>query len=128
MRDEVVEKAAHMVTIRKISKVEITVYGGDMQKEVYFVISALLRRYYIDINGNDITRFFIKKDSFCGSKALLKQELSKCCIEELDHCKVLVINGSHLKELIEANMYCMKAYIKFLKLGQGVRFDLEPYA
>ena len=55
MADELVEKVVHMVTSKMISKGEIIVHVGDMQKEVYFVISGLLRSYYIDINGNDVT-------------------------------------------------------------------------
>lgn len=123
MADELVEKVGHMVTSKMIFKGEIIVHVGDMQKEVYFVISGLLRSYYIDINGNDVTRFFMKEDSFCCSEILLKQESSQCCIEALDDCKVLVINGKDLKDLIDTNMYCMRAYIKALEVS--IRYKIE---
>lgn len=123
MPSEVVEKADNMVKSRIIAKGEIIVHVGDRPKDVYFIISGLLRSYYIDINGNDVTRFFMKEDSFCCSETLLKQESSKCCIEALEGCKVLVINGSDLKALIESNIYCMKAYIKALEYS--VRYKIE---
>ena len=70
MPSEAVEKADNMVKSRSIAKGEIIVHVGDMPKDVYFVISGLLRSYYIDINGNDVTRFFMKEDSFCCSETL----------------------------------------------------------
>jgi CRP-like cAMP-binding protein len=125
MPDEVFKKVVGMVKSRTISKGEIVVHVGDVQKDLYFVISGLLRSYYIDINGNDVTRFFMKENSLCCSEILLKQEPSKCCIEALDDCKVLVINERNLRELIEGNMYCMKAYIKTLEDSIVYKIDRE---
>lgn len=122
---EIVEKAANMITSRVISKGEVIVHVGDMQKEVYFIKSGLLRSYYIDINGKDVTRFFIKEDSLCCTEILFNQEPSKRCIEALEDCSVLAINGSEFKELIGAHKYCIEAYIKMLECSLRYKIERE---
>lgn len=120
---EVVEKAADMFTMKTITKGDIVVHVGGIQKEIYFVISGLLRSYYIDINGNDVTRFFTKEGSLCCHEILFNKEPSKRCIEALEDCKILVIRDEDFKKLIEYNMYCMKIYIKVLE--QSLRYKIE---
>lgn len=58
MPQEVVDKAMTMFTKKTIPKGDILVHQGAVQNEIYFVTSGLLRSYYIDMNGNDVTRFF----------------------------------------------------------------------
>ncbi|WP_297424999.1 Crp/Fnr family transcriptional regulator [Clostridium sp.] len=123
--EDVIEKAVHKVTSKVISKGEVIVHIGEMKSEIYFVTSGLIRNYYIDINGNDITRFFIEEGSFCNTEILLKLEPSKYCIEALEDCKALVIHKKILKELIEENLYCMKVYMKALENSLRYKIDRE---
>ena len=125
MPDEVLKKLGNMFKSRMIPKGEVVVHVGDIQEELYFVISGLLRSYYIDINGNDVTHFFPKEGSLCCSEILFNQGPSKHCTEALDDCKVLAINVSDFKELIEADIYCMKAYIKALEYSFSYKIERE---
>lgn len=124
MPDEVAKKAESMFKSKIISKGEIVVHVGDNQNEIYFIISGLLRSYYIDMNGNDVTHFFPRKGTLCCAEALFSEGPSKHCIEALEDCDVLAIKVSDFKELIE-DIYCMKAYMKVLEYSFRYKIERE---
>lgn len=123
--EEVLKKAINMFTKKIIAKGDIVVRVGDIQKEIYFVTSGLLRSYYIDINGNDVTRFFTKEGSLFCLEILFDNKPSKRCIEALEDCTVVAIQCKDLKKLIEDNIYCMKAYTKILERSLEYKIERE---
>lgn len=122
---EVVKKSANMFTKKIITKGDIVVHVGDIKKEIYFVTAGLLRSYYIDINGNDVTRFFTKEGALFCLEILFDNKPSKRCIEALEDCTVMTIQYKDLKKLIEDNIYCMKAYTKMLERSLEYKIERE---
>lgn len=120
--DKVVKKAESMFKSRNILKGEILVHVGDIQNELYIVLSGLMRSYYIDINGNDITRFFPRKGTLCG-EVLFSEGPSNHCIEALEDCEVLVISVNDFRNLVEEEIYCTKAHLKALE--HSFRYKIE---
>lgn len=115
MPQEVVNKAKNKFTKKTIDKGDILVYQEAVQKEIYFVTSGLLRSYYIDMNGNDVTRFFSKEGSVLCYEILFDHKPSNRSVEALEDCVVMAIPCNDLKNLIEDHIYCMKAYTKLLE-------------
>lgn len=123
--EEVVLKAINMFTKKTISKGDIVVHVGDIEKEICFVTSGLFRSYYIDINGNDVTRFFTKEGEILSLEILFNNKPSKRCIEALEDSTVMAIQYEDLKKLIEDNIYCMKAYTKILEHSLEYKIERE---
>lgn len=115
MPQEVVDKAMTMFTKKTIPKGDILVHQGAVQNEIYFVTSGLLRSYYIDMNGNDVTRFFSKEGSLLCYERLFDHKPSNRSVEALEECVVMVIQCNNFKTLIEDHLYCMKAYTRLLE-------------
>ncbi|WP_025716832.1 Crp/Fnr family transcriptional regulator [Paenibacillus sp. 1-18] len=112
---EVVNHAMNKLTKKKIAKGDLLVHQGVVQKEIYFVISGLLRSFYIDVNGDDITRFFSKEGSVLCYEILFDHKPSNRCIEALEDSVVMAMPCNDFKKLIENHIYCMKAYTKLLE-------------
>ncbi|MDP1509964.1 Crp/Fnr family transcriptional regulator [Paenibacillus sp. CMAA1739] len=112
---EVVNHAMNKFTKKKIAKGDLLVHQGVVQKEIYFVISGLLRSFYIDVNGDDITRFFSKEGSVLCYEILFDHKPSNRCIEALEDSVVMAMSCNDFKKLIENHIYCMKAYTKLLE-------------
>ncbi|OBA07434.1 hypothetical protein A9P44_09970 [Paenibacillus polymyxa] len=112
---EVVNHAMNKFTKKKIAKGDLLVHQGVVQKEIYFVISGLLRSFYIDVNGDDITRFFSKEGSVLYYEILFDHKPSNRCIEALEDSVVMAMSCNDFKKLIENHIYCMKAYTKLLE-------------
>ncbi len=120
---EHVESFLQIANYKKIKKGEILVHIGDSPKELYFIISGLVRSYYIDINGNDVTRYFITENSFCCAEMLLMKKPFDCCFEALENCNLLCFDGSSFKSLTSQNINYMKAYISALE--QSLIYKIE---
>lgn len=120
--DRVVNKAERMFTSRIIVKGEMLIHVGDIQNELYIVLSGLMRSYYIDINGNDVTRFFPRRGTLCG-EILFSDGPSNHCIQALEDCEILVISVEDFKCLVEEEIYCTKAHLKALE--ESFKYKIE---
>lgn len=128
---EHIESVLQVANLKELKKGEILVHIGDIPKELYFIISGLIRSYYIDMNGNDVTRYFITENSFCCAEMLLMKEPFNCCFEALEDCRLICFDGNNFKSLITGDVNYMKAYIKALeqsiiyKIGRENSFLLK---
>jgi CRP-like cAMP-binding protein len=120
--DRVVNKAERMFTSRIIVKGEMLIHVGDIQNELYIVLSGLMRSYYIDINGNDVTRFFPRRGTLCG-EILFSDGPSNHCTQALEDCEILVISVDDFKSLVEEEIYCTKAHLKALE--ESFKYKIE---
>jgi CRP-like cAMP-binding protein len=123
--DEIIEHITQMSEITELKKGEILVHIGDIPKKISIIISGLIRSYYIDLNGNDVTRYFMDKNSFCCSEVLFTNEKSTSCYEALEDCTLLCIDAAGLKALMHSDINCMKVYIGFLENGLEYKIERE---
>lgn len=120
---EQLESFLQLANFKEIKKGEILVHIGDSPKQVYFIISGLVRSYYIDMNGNDVTRYFITENSFCCAEMLFMKKPYDCCFEALEDCHMICFDGNNFKSLINQDINCMKAYISALE--QSLIYKIE---
>lgn len=100
---------------KSLKKDEILTHIGSRQDLVYIVASGILRDYYIDMDGDDITRFFIQKGNICGGDRLLIDEPSSVCTEALTDCVLFEISICNFKKLISENSDCQRLWQKCLE-------------
>ena len=120
---EAIEIVLQTAELKELKKGEILVHIGDTPKEMYFIISGLIRSYYIDISGNDVTRYFMTENSFCCSEILLIKAPLNCCFEALEDCCLICFDGNNFKSLMNENINYMKAYITVLE--ESLRYKIE---
>lgn len=125
MPDEVIKNLEMMFKSKKIPKGEMLVHVGDIQNKVYFILSGLLRSYYIDINGNEVTHFFPRKGTLCFGEVFFGESSSKHCVEVLEDCEILEIDVNDFKKLVEEDIYCMKGYMKVLEYSFKYKIERE---
>lgn len=100
---ELQEMFVPLVSIKKVKKNTVITQIGSRQSTVYVVSSGILRDYYIDADGNDITRFFLQKGNICGADRILVDEPSPICTETLTDCVLLEMSMNSLKKIIDEN-------------------------
>lgn len=113
--EELKNDVLSLVNERKLKKDEILTHIGSRQSVVHFVVSGILRDYYIDIDGNDVTRFFLQKGNMCGGDRVLVDEPSPVCTEALTDCILLEISVDVFKRLVSENPECQKLWLKCLE-------------
>lgn len=67
---EIQEINLENIFLKNVSKGEVIVHVGDKPAEFYFVVTGIFRSYYIDREGNDVTRIFTSEGSGFGVETL----------------------------------------------------------
>lgn len=102
------------VTITKLDNKKFYLNAGEVQLSMGFVYKGLLRSYYIDKDGKEITISFIKENSYASDySAFLAKKPSKFYIQALEPC--IFVNLSHL-----SMQECYSRYKNFEKYGRLV--------
>jgi CRP-like cAMP-binding protein len=104
------------LTINILDKKRFYINADTLQTNVGFVFSGLLRSFYIDDYGNEITVRFAKENEFATDYvAFISQTPSKFYFQCLESCKILNISYQHMQA----------AYSKFSSLEKYGRLIAE---
>lgn len=96
-------------------KNEIIQNLGEEQNYIYLIRKGIARSYYLDLDGNDITKTFMKENDFCVGESLFEDEPSIQCFEALEEVEAIRIKSSELKQIILSDTKLTRVYIGFLE-------------
>jgi CRP/FNR family transcriptional regulator len=83
------------VSVSELKNKTFYLKSGDIQNEMSFLFQGLLRSYYIDEKGNQITIQFIKENEYISDySAFITQTPSKFYVQCLEPC--ILVNISYL--------------------------------
>lgn len=89
---------------RTLKKGELFIQQGKVCKEIAFIYEGILRNYYSNEKGEEITACFCTKNSLTTSyKSFLLQESSNNSIVALEETELLVISYHQIQELYSKN-------------------------
>lgn len=98
---------------------------GDAQDYIYLILKGIVRSYYLDINGNDITKTFMKENEFCVGESLFEKGPSIQCFEALEKVEALKFKAMDLKKIILSEQALTKTYIDFLEKNLIYKMERE---
>jgi CRP-like cAMP-binding protein len=78
-------------------------WEGDTASYLYYIIQGLVRGYYIDSKGNDVTKCFCAEDDFFSTEGFRISSLATFTIECLEDCKCLQLPYTSLKSIVKSN-------------------------
>lgn len=99
------------MTYCKKEKNQILTHIGDINKNLYIILSGTVRLYYIDSEGNDITRFFETQGCVGGGY----DECMPFVVETLDTCEFLTIDSEKVKNMTGDDIYWLKIINQYLQ-------------
>lgn len=83
-----IDRGTAIVTIKKD---EIPIHMGQKVDSFYFVLFGLVRGYYINERGNEVTKCFVHENGFFGSECFRKKGCSSFFVDCLEDCKCIKI-------------------------------------
>lgn len=90
------------LTISELKAKHFYIHADSIQREIGFVYSGLLRAFYIDNNGNDVTVNFIKEGKYATHyPAFINQKRSRYTFQCIEPSIVVNLSYSHLQECSE---------------------------
>ncbi len=104
------------------SKTAVIKNIGDKAQTVGILLSGIVRSYYIDRSGNDITRGFVKPGGMCFDEGMLGYDKHICVWETVEESTLMICEVSKLKELISGNEKLKSIWIDLLE--NALRYKL----
>ena len=107
---------------RVVAKDSILQNVGEETKKMALVLDGICRAYYVDGEGNDITRGFSVPGTFCMDEGLFGYHESIVTWETLEETTLMFLDIQDIKELIYENDQLKDAYI--LSLENALRYKI----
>ena len=119
---EILEEIINISSFRIVRKGETIRLAGDDTKTAGLVLNGLLRCYYVDGEGNDITRGFAISGSLCLDEGMFGYEESIVTWEVLEEAIVMTFDVSKMKDIINSNIQMLRVYSTLLE--RAVRYKI----
>ena len=113
--EEVLGMIVNKSIFRVVSKGNILQNEGEKTKTVALVINGICRAYYVDGDGNDITRGFSIPGTFCMDEGLFGYSESIVTWETLEETTLMFFDIQEIKDLIYENNQLKNVYIILLE-------------
>lgn len=95
---EIIEDKSEVVTL---NNKDIVIMEGEKADKLFLMIHGIVRGYYIDEKGNDITKCFADEGKFFGTECFLSKNNATFTIECLEDCKVIKFQYSLVDEIVK---------------------------
>ena len=113
--NDTLEQIVMLSTFRIIEKGTLLRSIGESTDTAALVLDGMARCYYIDGDGNDITRGFSVKGTLCMDDGMFGYPESLTEWETLTDTTLMVFNVGEIKTLIYENDTLKNTYIKLLE-------------
>ena len=113
--NDTLEQIVMLSTFRIIEKGTLLRSIGDSTDTAALVLDGMARCYYIDGDGNDITRGFSVKGTLCMDDGMFGYPESLTEWETLTDTTLMVFNVGEIKQLINENDAIKNTYIQLLE-------------
>lgn len=91
----------------------IVLLEGMKSTNLYFIISGIVRGYYIDEQGNDITKCFSGENEFFSSEGLRTTSDSSFTIECLEECKCIKLPYKLVYKIIKEDASLNNIFVRY---------------
>lgn len=123
--DEVINKVLSFSSFKVFSKGDMLIRTGDKTTNSGIVLSGVVRSFYIDDDGNDISQFFACEGNFCIDSGLLGLDSSPASWEALEETTVMLFDSKLMKELIMSDETLKNYWIESLESGMRYKIYRE---
>lgn len=123
--DTILQEILSFSTKVCFAKNDVLLNIGDSQNYIYLIVKGIVRSYYLDLNGNDMTKTFMKENDFCVGESLFETGPSVQCFEALENVEALKFKASDFKKIIMSDDALTKTYIQFLEENLIYKMERE---
>jgi CRP-like cAMP-binding protein len=99
---------------------------GEIAQKISFINKGIFRYYYLDIDGNDRTKYFCKENDFVFNfESFIQRTPSMLYIETIEDCEIATCRIEEFKTLINSSTNILKIYVKYLEESYLVKEKRE---
>lgn len=101
--------------IKQHKKGELIILAGQDRCEPSILLSGLIRAFYLNAEGVDVTNLFIFEKTFYGSDFLTMKKANVCSFEALEDCVSLVLDADVLNHALKNDVRLLLIYTGILE-------------
>lgn len=113
--EDTIREAVSFSRVREFAKGEIIKSMGDDANQSAIVMSGIVRSYYIDSEGNDMTRNFSMECGWCLDEGMIGYTQHHCMWEALEDSTLLFFETGKMKAMIYGSEELKSLWIKMLE-------------
>ncbi|WP_297421030.1 Crp/Fnr family transcriptional regulator [Clostridium sp.] len=91
LQEDLKELFNSTAVIRTVPKDTIILRQGEIPSSLYYIHKGIIRGYYIDESGNDVTKCFACETEFACAEGLLRRGETTFSVESLEDCICVII-------------------------------------
>ena len=96
------DKIKHLFKAETISAKTVLLRQGEVSTRIFFIVSGILRLYYVDKDGKDVSfQFFFENQLVSSFESFYLEKESKFYIESLEETKLLSISKTDFESLLK---------------------------
>ncbi len=111
--------------IERHKKGEIIIIAGEGEYRPRILLSGLIRVFFLNKEGADVTNFFIYEKTYYGSDFLTMKKASVCSFEALEDCMSLALDKQVLKEILRKDIHLLLDYTGILEQSLNAKILRE---
>ena len=122
---EVIGEAVGFSEFKVYSKGEIIARTGDKATTAGILMHGLARSFYVDSNGDDVSKFFAREGNFIMDEGLMGEPEIIASVEAVEECTVMIFEVAKMKELIMSSEELKTLWIGLLESGMRYKIYRE---
>lgn len=122
---EAIEKALSFSRFKVYSKGEVIARTGDKTAVAGIVLNGVIRSYYVDKDGNDITQYFAAEGSWCTDSGMVGFDEMQANWEAIEDATVMLFDVKDMKDLIYSDGQLKNVWIDALESGMRYKIYRE---
>lgn len=123
--DETLSKSVELAQFKVFPKGTTLKSIGDMAQQTAFVLNGLVRCYYIDGDGNDITRGFGFDGGLCMDEGMIGYSEHICMWATVEESTLMLFDVRELKDLIMSSESLKTIWIWLLENAMNYKIYRE---
>ena len=120
-----IEKAISFSRFKVYSKGEMIARNGDKATTAGMVLNGVIRSYYVDKDGNDITQYFAPEGSWCIDSGMVGFDEMQANWEAIEDTTVMLFDVKDMKDLINSDEVLKNIWIESLEGGMRYKIYRE---
>ena len=117
-----IEKAISFSRFKVYSRGEVIARTGDKAATAGFVLSGVVRSYYVDKDGNDITQYFASEGGWCIDSGMIGFDEMQANWEAIEDATLMLFDVKDMRDLIYSDERLKNIWI--MSLEGGMRYKV----
>ncbi len=101
LNEETAQEIASLFSFVQFAPNTEIIRMGAKTDSMYLILKGLVRAFYIDENGSEITKCFAKENEWCGFYSYLSDEPSPFFVETLEETETAVIKTASIRTMCQ---------------------------